>query len=412
MPYNATGVKLQLIGQDIAETMPYPHISFTEIANSHITVKDCKIYDNHRGGISNCADNTLIEGCEIYNNGMDSSIGAPLFPDSTRYAINCEDAVSRDVIIRNNHIYYGINGLLMGCYNAVIENNIFNNINGVGIYSNNTTVVKNNKFYNSNGIFIMGSVEEFVCYFENNIVINEFKVINIGTSNKKGNLYIINNYFKIRGFYINAPSETNLIKVVFNNNYVETRPHPALNNYADLMLIASECYNNHFKYQNVNATFYEHYIKGGNNTWENARLNIRSVDHPKVLFTNDTFINCIFVGFIGTTDTEYEFKFQSCTFINTTIGFRGNYVPRRDEVKSHMILFNCDITIDSSNLFTAQSYSTSPFNYYLYMKDCIINYINTVKPKLIFYASAPGRLFVNIENTRVNGNDNFENLIK
>lgn len=87
-----------------------------------VTIRDCYIHENHRGGIANCANDTLIERCRIINNG--NTLGdKPQFTDTTRYAINCEDNVSRMVTIRDCIIQNHFNTVIFSCLNLIAENN-------------------------------------------------------------------------------------------------------------------------------------------------------------------------------------------------------------------------------------------------------------------------------------------------
>jgi hypothetical protein len=67
--------------------------------NFGTVVKNMSISDNHRGGSGNIGAKARIENCNFFN--TQRYFDVPLFSDSTRYHINCEDVVSRDLVIDN-----------------------------------------------------------------------------------------------------------------------------------------------------------------------------------------------------------------------------------------------------------------------------------------------------------------------
>lgn len=94
--------------------------------NNSCAVRDMRIGDNHRGGIANIGASAIIENNEFYTSEKYYTV--PSFSDTTRYHINCEDAVSRNLIIRNNTFDTRFNQLLLTHnINADITNNTFTN---------------------------------------------------------------------------------------------------------------------------------------------------------------------------------------------------------------------------------------------------------------------------------------------
>jgi hypothetical protein len=159
VPYNAAYLRMQFTGQDVGLTTFKPDYAITKVQAANIHIHHCDIHDNHRGGISGGADDTLIEWNRIYHNGLDSSIGVPLFPDTTRYCINFEDSYCNKVTIRNNLMFSGFNGLLLSVYNINVTGNIMYNFSsGVLIYNNARTVVRDNLFIDAASIGLMDNV--------------------------------------------------------------------------------------------------------------------------------------------------------------------------------------------------------------------------------------------------------------
>ena len=123
------------------------------------TISYCEITENHRGGIANMVNNTIIEKNKIYNNGMGSYEGVPVFGDSTRYCINCEDCLPLNIIVRDNYFYESFHGILFAGGTVTCENNIFNNVTGasLNIYNCETAFFNNNTMINSGGVGSTGS---------------------------------------------------------------------------------------------------------------------------------------------------------------------------------------------------------------------------------------------------------------
>jgi len=100
--------------------------------NSGTVVKNLKIGDNHRGGIANIGANARIENCEFYNSERYFN-DAPEFPQSTKYHLNCEDAVSKNLVVNNNTFNDKFHKILLTHnISADITNNTFGS-DGYGI---------------------------------------------------------------------------------------------------------------------------------------------------------------------------------------------------------------------------------------------------------------------------------------
>lgn len=159
VPYNATGLRIQFTNEDVGLSSLTIDYAITKPQASNIHIHHCEIHDNHRGGISGGADYTLIEWNRIYHNGLDSGIGVPLFPDTTRYCINFEDSYCNDLKIRNNLMFSGFNGLLLGAYHIQVTNNYMSEFSsGVLVYNNAKTLIQSNYFYNAGSVGLMDSV--------------------------------------------------------------------------------------------------------------------------------------------------------------------------------------------------------------------------------------------------------------
>lgn len=414
LPKNVEGVRFQLVNQGVdTATIQHPSITLTTIASSHVTIRRCKLHDNHRGGIANCSDNTVIENCEIYNNGLDSSIGAPIYPDTTRYQINCEDAVSRDVVIRNNHIYNGFHGILLGCYNAIVEGNILNNVNGIGLYNIYSCVIRNNKFFDSGEIGLYGGVnEDFNLIFDSNIIEFESGAFALRGS-KKGIAMFTNNIIEARGLILNEYNSGNLVVHFNNNNFKSTIDLTgATTAVLQNPLYADYFNNNVFEIEGSPEIYlYLSYKIGGGNVFRNLRFRSKSQEHLQ--FTNDIFENCTSFFQFNYPKKNYSVYYKNCTIKDSKLNPFASYSQDLREVESIISFENCDIQLLEKQLVSMTSYDKQPVNYLVRLKNCSLSYSSETKPKLIdFLGQTSGRLDVEVTNVEVINNDNFENLIR
>jgi len=219
IPYNARYVRVQFVNEavDLA-SLTTADFNLTKPQNNNIKIFNCYIHDNHRGGISGGADFTHVSHTQLFRNGSDSGIGIPLFPDSTRYALNFEDSYSNFLTIENCEISDSFNGLLLGVYHARVTGCYIHSTSGVVVYNNASTFIDNNTFYHA-GLSLMGSssTQERNIYLTNNTIYQpQFTVsttdhptthvffdtntIYMNYGEFSGNLHMTNNY--IRGHLV------------------------------------------------------------------------------------------------------------------------------------------------------------------------------------------------------------------
>lgn len=149
VPFGTSYVRVQFLYETVGLTsinIAY-HYSISKPQPHFVTIENCKVHNNHRGGISGGADFTTIRSNKIYHNGMDSGLGVPEFPSSTRYAINFEDSYSNAVKIENNEIFSGFNGLIIASHHVHVKGNIFTDIGGVALSGNANAEIEGNIFY-------------------------------------------------------------------------------------------------------------------------------------------------------------------------------------------------------------------------------------------------------------------------
>lgn len=141
------------------------------LPSTDFIVENTKIYDCNRGGMSNLPLDTLVTNCDLYNNGVTNNPKWVNFPDTTRYAINCEDTVVRSITIRNCYIHNAFNVLLLSAKKAVIDNNIFENcdLSAVSLYNAKDCVISNNQLNRCGRIIGLTNAENKTVIIKNNI---------------------------------------------------------------------------------------------------------------------------------------------------------------------------------------------------------------------------------------------------
>lgn len=87
-----------------------------------VLIEDMDVVDNRRGGISNVPYSTTIRNVRVFDSGLGEKLGDPSTTEFTRYAINCEDFVTNDLIIENvtsSHSY--VNGFLISSTKSTVR---------------------------------------------------------------------------------------------------------------------------------------------------------------------------------------------------------------------------------------------------------------------------------------------------
>jgi len=417
MPSNATAVKL-IFTEETAGLTSLPNQGYTimEQASHKATVLNCKIHDNHRGGISNPCDDIIIDGCEIWHNGMDSSIGVPLFPDNTRYAINFEDTYANSAVIRNCNIYSGYNCMLMGVGTFLIENNTISNFSlaAVVYYEIEKGIVINNSFYNCPALTRFDSVLKREIIFKGNLVETMWQAFSY-TNEHTDKVEIIDNtivchWLGVMGSKLNFNS--NNVKIIdkvgdalqypitgfvneFKNNYYE-----AITKLQPQIFGALDYSGTTFKGVNINSPL----PTGGN----------------EINYIGVTFIDCLMKRNTTYPNTaKLTFNFENCKIINSQIYIATEFMPLNTLLKDVIIVFkNCEIKIGLLTFIPTEdtdSFATSARKYSYIFHDSTINYLNDVTKPYVTKAPWDGsnmysREFTFID-TKVVNNTNFKNTI-
>ena len=128
IPKTAKFIRFQIFNEPI-DTDTFSRVNFYIVNMSHhLIIENNEIFNNHRGGISNIPDFTCIRNNWFYHNGKGDKFNLPIFPNATRYQINCEDYCPEGIIIESNKFSDGFHGILMSSTNCKIMNNIFENL--------------------------------------------------------------------------------------------------------------------------------------------------------------------------------------------------------------------------------------------------------------------------------------------
>ena len=149
----------------------------TPKAGEFVSVSFCEIHENHRGGISNISHHAIVDKCKIYNNGLGTYEGVPVFGDATRYGINCEDCLPSSLTIKDCYIYNTYHGILFAGGTIHCHNNTFYKLGGcsINLYNCENAFISENLFIGCglNGIGSTGSST-----YDRTAMINNNKFIN------------------------------------------------------------------------------------------------------------------------------------------------------------------------------------------------------------------------------------------
>ncbi|MBK9292799.1 MAG: right-handed parallel beta-helix repeat-containing protein [Bacteroidetes bacterium] len=125
---------------------------------THLTIRNCKVYNTWERGIGGFGYHTTIEGNEVFHCGLmneNGSMGSSGWPIMIRLTTDYENGDrSEHATIRNNYVYESWGeGIAPGekSYNIVIENNTIRDVFSVGIYCEkaNYVTIRNNYIYST-----------------------------------------------------------------------------------------------------------------------------------------------------------------------------------------------------------------------------------------------------------------------
>ena len=329
--------------------------------NFGTVVKNMQISDNHRGGIANIGANSRIENCNFYN--TQRYFDVPLFSDSTRYHINCEDVVSRDLVINNCTLSDKANKMLLTHnINVDVTNNtftgsgedifiydlIYGNFTGNNFSGNVNLGVGTNKSL----ITASGNTGSFSLILTNAV---NWTNNNITGSNISGKGKLINNTFINCGY-----SSLQWTKEVYGNTF--TNNSGVNYTYQNSYIFNNTFNNTNFRFQHSGNPIYFDGVTIDNTTTPTLVGFERTYGNNTIIAVNSTFKNLRIVNgndfgdwyFEGctfqdisdyiinlTTLNAVNFYFKNCNFIGS-----GNFVNGGVGGAYNVTLDNC--TIDAN----------------------------------------------------------------
>ena len=354
IPTRAKYIRISILREQSNKELGFrKDFQFTPKTGEFCTITLCRIHNNHRGGIANIVNNTIIEKCKIYNNGRGVYEDIPQFPDTTRYAINCEDCLPLNLIIRDCYFYESFHGILFAGGSVHCENNIFNKISGSPLYiyncenawfDKNTVIqcgtigkstgssVYNRAYYITNNKFINSSMEfpgdqSIQMHVENNSFIGKCNFNNytdptgyISARNILIEYSRIDNVYGASGYVCN---NTENVYIKINGGNLST----ARNN------IESNRYTKNLTVKNISTT-------------EDSKVNTKALYNTKVIYLLD-----IQTGYDDTTRDDgtklrtFSSIFDNVEFDNSTLGFNG--YNNCDTLMAYSFK-DCVITIDDT----------------------------------------------------------------
>ncbi|MGE7878867.1 right-handed parallel beta-helix repeat-containing protein [Peribacillus muralis] len=326
VPLDTFYIRLQFINEKIGVPSLDILFSITKPQAHHVKITGCTVHDNHRGGISGGADFTYIAYNKVYHNGMDSGLNIPLFTDSTRYAINFEDSYSNYVIIENNHIFSGVNGVLMGVYHGRISGNIISEIGGVVVYNNANMIIDGNVFYESSGLQITNSVatqERNILFSNNTINASSMTVVATGV---KTRVRLINNV-------INIDSLSSSGNVEFIGNNIKSYTGSTYAGYSNVTIDnIKRCTGNTFEDFNYGSHYRVSVMKPrdstndiSNNVFKSVSFNSNNLAND-IEFLNSAFYDCLVTGQVADAALSHSMLFDHCFFQDSSLELGGKYV--------------------------------------------------------------------------------------
>ena len=354
-PINARKIKVNvnpLNGVEESPTIFYHRLEYNP--NNGTKIRNTSLGDNHRGGIANIGASAIVENNNFFT--TDRYYTVPAFPDTTRYHINCEDAVSRNLIIRNNTFDTRFNMLLLTHnINADIINNTFRGDGNASIfiyqllYGNitgntfqSTAIVNGGTGTNKSTVIVSentgtpqvelsNAAEWKFNTFSDGIIKNQGKANNNTFTNynvdrlKWTKEILDNNFIGIAGTSITLPNV-----YVYRNNFTDATFRFADGNSVDDLIVFDTVTIDNTNSPNLDG-FYRSYgdakIVAKDSTFTKFKINSTRVnedidfEHGNWYFENCDFLDIenylIILGSNNANNIPEKFYFKNCTFTGT-----------------------------------------------------------------------------------------------
>lgn len=134
LPIGTDAIEIIVEGNDNKEDARNFGVQLVAHPAGGVSIHDSYIRDHHRGGLSNLSNDAKVYNCIFENTALYSS--KPQFPDTTRYAIDLEDAVSNKVEIEKCTFKGRFHSILIAACNELIVKNctFFGNVYNIYLY--------------------------------------------------------------------------------------------------------------------------------------------------------------------------------------------------------------------------------------------------------------------------------------
>ena len=420
-------IRLTLFNEDAGQISISKTFQITTTPSTNFEVINTEIYDCNRGGMSNLPLDTIVRNCNLYNNGVSNNPKWLDFPDTTRYAINCEDTVVRNFTLENSYIHNCFNTILLSAKKAIINNNTFENcsLQVVGLYNGKDCIISNNQLTNCGGIVSLTDKQNKTVIIKNNLCTKVGNIVGdihhhsiivdsnvfvdfLGLSLNSGNIRYSNNTFTSASQHNNTYYTYYLAGKILNCE-IDILHEP----YSTCVAILDM---DKFSQNNIIN------INGSNrcklyNVY-NSVINLNGVtdDVPNkcINVVNSSILNMpsFLIAFYGASQEElitYNFKDSNIYNCSTFIMSSNSSHNASKKVNTHLIFENCTVELSSITSNCVFDIGISLLNEQQNVKITLKNskFINksSINNINLFRKAYPERITTNIENCV------FENII-
>lgn len=364
------------------------------ITNRGILLDNCIFANAHRGAVANLHEDFTIQNCTFKTNGKDSGIGAPLFPDTTRFQIDIEDVNVSGGKILNNRFFDGpLNGILVSSDNVQIDGNIMMDSGGIGLYARtlNASVTNNKVYGGSFAIQNFGTEDSIIARRKFVVTGNHFTAptsLSLGKNSLHNTDFIIsNNFFTGNNFSISDIGEgTN--SIISNNIFrLTTGVGGGMYNVSYLRNVKN--FHDNIIYKDIHSLdLYRcslhigHDVIGTGNRIKGVKLksgNWTYSNDPKFRLKGFILDNCEYHSYYSSigkdVPLEIENFYEDCSFVGTHPEFINVDASGQESLESYKLRFDdCDFEFEDAvpHLINGGSrlINSADYDYSLRMNNC------------------------------------------
>ena len=376
-------------------------------------------------------NNTIIEKTKIFNNGLGYFEGVPQFPDTTRYAINCEDCLPFNLIVRDCYFYNHFNGILFAGGNVTIDNCIFKSISKcLHLYDCENAIFTNNKIFNCGAM--IGSTGSSL--YSRSLIADSNTLINSGLGDVSENVssIITNTISKgaegfVTGFDIfdgavfkfqRANNDYKHCKLLLNNaRNVTAYINDYFTSTAGLHINIDETCENIKVYgaKDLYSKIVTYVDRTINNTCiENLGLKISAFNsdnivHKELEINNCKIKNCeVDCGYLinsGTLNINYKVDNTSFTVDENIPSIFNGAIYNNDVIRNLNLVFeNCKFNMNSDSITKIIDLTRATFVGSIIFENCIFTNNTSNSINLMNFGSISNeQLTVNLINCKANG---------